>query len=97
MYACRSVRTLLPTLVPNELAVSLAPMAKASTKAIVKPTMTIHSAEACGKYSYLRILRAENLCVSMQAFSLLTDAPSNAELCVEHLPERRVTTLKDEK
>lgn len=40
--AWRIVKTPEPTLVPNELATSLAPMPKAKTKAIIKPNTTIH-------------------------------------------------------
>lgn len=43
MQACLMVSTPEPTLVPNELATSLAPMPKAKTNAIRKPTTTIHN------------------------------------------------------
>lgn len=39
--------TLLPTLVPKEFAVSLAPIAKANTKAMRNPTTSIHSVAPC--------------------------------------------------
>lgn len=41
-HAWTMVRTLDPTLVPNELATSLAPIPKARIKAIIKPTTTSH-------------------------------------------------------
>jgi hypothetical protein len=42
-HACLTVSTFDPTEVPKELATSFAPRPNASTKAIMKPTMTIHS------------------------------------------------------
>lgn len=41
-HACRIVNTPEPTLVPNELATSLAPMPKANIKAMAKPTTKTH-------------------------------------------------------
>ena len=41
MHAVRKERALEPTLVPNEFATSFAPIPKARTKAIKKPTTTI--------------------------------------------------------
>lgn len=41
--AWRRVSTFEPTLVPNELATSLAPMPNAKMKAITKPTTTSHN------------------------------------------------------
>lgn len=43
IQACLKVSTLDPTEVPKELATSFAPMAKLRTKAMMKPTMTIHN------------------------------------------------------
>ena len=40
IHACLRVSTLEPTLVPNELATSLAPIPNARTKAIMKPAIT---------------------------------------------------------
>ncbi|TMW45351.1 hypothetical protein DOY81_009568 [Sarcophaga bullata] len=41
--AWRMVKTPEPTLVPNELATSFAPMPKANKKAMRKPNTTIHN------------------------------------------------------
>ena len=41
-HACLIVSTFDPTLVPNELATSLAPIPNAKTKAITNPKMIIH-------------------------------------------------------
>lgn len=43
MQADRIVSTPEPTLVPNELATSFAPMPNAKTNAITKPTIIIHN------------------------------------------------------
>lgn len=43
MHACRSVKTLLPTLVPKEFATSFAPMPKAKMKATMKPAIITHN------------------------------------------------------
>lgn len=45
-HACRIVRTPDPTLVPKEFATSFAPMPKANTKAMIKPTTTIQRTAA---------------------------------------------------
>lgn len=42
-HADRIVNTPDPTLVPNELATSFAPIPKANTNAIMKPTIIIHN------------------------------------------------------
>ena len=54
MQACRNVRTLAPNAVPNELATSLAPMAKERTKAMMKPTTIIHRTSSYAKNDILR-------------------------------------------
>lgn len=41
-HAARIVKTPDPTLVPNELATSFAPIPNAKMNAITKPTITIH-------------------------------------------------------
>ncbi len=42
IHACRNVNTLLPTLVPNELATSFAQIPNAMIKATIKPRIKIH-------------------------------------------------------
>lgn len=50
------VRTLEPTLVPNELATSLAPMPKASTNATRNPQTTSHNkSSSYGSIAFLSI------------------------------------------
>lgn len=48
MHACRSVTTPEPTAVPKELATSLAPTEKASTKAMMKPSTSIQRKPVSG-------------------------------------------------
>ena len=45
LQTCFIVSNPEPTLVPNELATSLAPMLKSRTNAIKNPTITIHKAD----------------------------------------------------
>lgn len=42
-HACTMVSTLDPTLVPNELATSLAPIPNAKTNAMIKPKIISHN------------------------------------------------------
>lgn len=46
IQACTMVRTLDPTLVPNEFATSLAPIPNAKAKAIMNATIMIHNISA---------------------------------------------------
>jgi len=55
-HACLIVNTPEPTLVPNELATSLAPMPNAKMKAMTKPKTTSHRRDALNGSNILAYL-----------------------------------------
>jgi hypothetical protein len=56
MHACLRVKTLEPTLVPNELATSFAPIPKANINAIMNPQITSQNCESQQSIVFFRLI-----------------------------------------